>query len=510
MVRKIGVGRRLLLWWLSAAAAAVAAGGCAATPSTGSYMSAAPYKQSIFGEIARRSAAYDGVARRPVIVVHGFLGSRLKNGLSGENVWGEVRVGEALRGYSDVHLRDMALPMVYGAPLRETPGPVGPDGLLLDFRVRLARLEFIVNGYDRLIETLKAGGYAPDSEPLPPGRKYHTMFLFSYDWRRDIAANAARFDEYVRLCRAYMKRVYRDHYGLDDYDVKFDIVGHSMGGLLARYYLRYGAQDLPDDGTLPVLDWRGAEAVEQLIVVGTPNSGYLDTCVELVNGLYYSPGAAPYPSGIIGTFHTYYQMMPPTATGSVVLAPDRPEPLDLFNPEVWRYYQWGLLDPEQDRYLQLLLPGAATRNERYAIAFDHLEKCLERARRFQTAMQVYAVPPEHVSLLLFLGDSVETSRRAAVDPATGKLKIIEYDSGDGKVLATSARGDARLNREEWTPFELSPERWDVVIHMPGAHMTIVQDNIFRDNVTYYLLAHPRKNEQKMMTQFIDRQESLLP
>jgi triacylglycerol esterase/lipase EstA (alpha/beta hydrolase family) len=65
-----------------------------------------------------------------------------------------------------------------------------------------------------------------------------------------------------------MKILIAIRFGIKDHDVKFDIVAHSMGGLVARYYLRYGTQDLPPDGSLPELTWAGAQYVDNLIMVG--------------------------------------------------------------------------------------------------------------------------------------------------------------------------------------------------------------------------------------------------
>ncbi len=95
--------------------------------------------------------------------------------------------------------------------------------------------------------------------------------------------------------------------------MQFDVVAHSMGGLISRYYLRYGNQDLPSDGSIPKLTWAGADVIDRLIMVGTPNAGYLDTIVEL---LYGSP-LQPYPTAVLGTLPAYYQMLPAPETNSI-------------------------------------------------------------------------------------------------------------------------------------------------------------------------------------------------
>lgn len=45
-----------------------------------------------------------------------------------------------------------------------------------------------------------------------------------------------------------------------------------MGGLIARYYLRYGTENLNENGSLPQLSWAGSKLVEHLVVIGTPNA----------------------------------------------------------------------------------------------------------------------------------------------------------------------------------------------------------------------------------------------
>ncbi|MDQ6981969.1 MAG: hypothetical protein Q9M08_03030 [Mariprofundus sp.] len=65
----------------------------------------------------------------------------------------------------------------------------------------------------------------------------HAYYVFFYDWRMGIPHNAARLNDLIDQIR-------RD-YGMPK--LKVDIVAHSMGALVTRYFIRYGSRDVLDN-----------------------------------------------------------------------------------------------------------------------------------------------------------------------------------------------------------------------------------------------------------------------
>jgi len=464
--------------------------------STGSYDSSSTYNKNLYGKIALRASEYEGVARNPVIVIHGFLGARLQNTKTGQNVWGSFSGWEILAGLSDSQLRDFSHPMGLGKPLKALTNDVNPVGLLDQVNVRLLGYSFELNEYGGLLDLLRRGGYYDEKLPLPSDKHFASLFVFYYDWRRDLPENAARLQQFITQKRAYMQQQYEKYYHLKNYDVQFDLIAHSMGGLLARYYLRYGNQDLPADGALPKLDWRGHNYIDKLMIVGTPNQGYLDTVMEMNSGLQVAFGAPTYPPAVIGTFPTYYQMMPAPGIRAVLYADNQQgREVDLFDPAVWIALKWGIVNPEQDKVLQVLLPQVSSAAERRKIAIDHLTKCLKRAKQFAAAMNVKGVPPDDVALFLFAGDAVQTRRTAVVDRRTGKLSVIETEPGDGKVLASSARADWCSNNE--CPLFLdTPIKWTGIYHLKAAHMGLTNSGDFANNASFLMLLFPTRRQDE--------------
>ncbi len=488
--------RRMSAVTALALVAAMMAGCCPRDPSIGSYDSAACYNRPLYSHIARRSISYEGVDRNPVIVVHGFLGAKLKDMKTGQNVFGEFTALQAMTGFTNEELKGLGLPMGIGKPLKDLKNGVQPYSILDNVSVRVLAIHLNIDAYDKMLGILQDAGYVAEDKPLPEGKHFPSLFVFYYDWRRDLPENAALLHQFILQKRAHIQEQYKKCYGLDNYDVQFDFVAHSMGGLLSRYYLEYGDQDLPADGSMPALDWRGSKYIDKLVVVATPNAGYLDTFVEMQEGLRIAPELPAYPPGIIGTFPTYYQMLPLLSTRSLVYKDDPDgKGVDVFDPEVWIAMKWGLANPKSDPALKILLPDVKTAEERRAIAIDHLKKCLKRAKQFTDAMKIESTPPDDVALVLFAGDSVPTRRTAQVDRNTGEFKITDYEAGDGKVLASSTRMDDREGGK-WRPFAKSPIAWQAIIHIFAAHMGITTSQEFADNVTYYLLEATTKAQSE--------------
>jgi len=284
-------------------------------------------------------------------------------------------------------------------------------------------------------------------------------------------------------------------YNIDDFDVQFDIVAHSKGGLIARYFLRYGDQILPNDYSQPKLTWEGRKDVDKVILVATPNGGYMDAFIELVNGLKVVSMGPVLPASVVGTFPSYYQMIPSVINECITYCGNPRHSLDVFDYKTWLRFKWGLANPNQFQYIDEVLPDVLSLTKKREVAIDHLDKCLKRAKQFHESINILDYTAENqTTAYLFLGNAVETSRCADINE-NGEIKITQYEVGDGKVLASSALMDER-EISGWEPFLVSPVKWQAVIHIEAAHIGITESPNFADNLIYYLINAPSKKFEK--------------
>ncbi len=439
------------------------------------------------GAIYNRTAQAGGGERNPVIVIPGILGTRLRTD-GGQVVWGAFG-GGAADPETPAGARLIALPIDPDQPLRSLRDQVRPDGVLDRTRISLLGLPIELNAYVQILATLGAGGYRDEllgeAGAIDYGEGHYTCFQFDYDWRRDNVENAARLAEFIAEKKAYVrKRRVAESGRAADAEIRFDIVAHSMGGLLTRYFLRYGDADLPDDG-LPELTWAGAADVERVVIVGTPNLGSARALLQLVEGAHFSSILPSYDAAILGTMPSIYQLLP-RARHAALHGSDGP--IDLLDSATWRRFGWGLASPRAD--LAALLPEVADEDARRRIAAAHLERCLDRARRFHAALDVPADPPAGVELHLFAGDSVATLATLAVDE-DGRLTEADRGPGDGTVLRSSALADERV-ATDWQPRVRTPVGWHATHFLFNDHLGMTRDPGFSDNVLHLLLEAPRR------------------
>ena len=477
-----------IIFYLTSVLAAVLCPACV-PPESGSYHDAASYPDAIYSEIANRSFSYEGPLRKPVIVIHGLLGAKLTDASTGENIWGNFSYSSISKGS---HFPRLAHPMQSGTPLHLLRNDVRSSGVLEQSAIHVLGMEFHMSNYDILLDLLKSCGYQKDVSPLPKEKHFASLFIFHYDWRRDISENAQKLAEFIRQKKTYIQERYEAIYQLKNYPVQFDLIGHSMGGLLARYYAMYGGKLLPEKESVPFpVTWAGAGDVSKIIMIGTPNAGYVDTLLELNRGLRLTSASPAYPKAVIGTFVSYYQMLPDPSCRSVQY--EDGTPVDYFSEKTWERFRWGLLDPEQDIWLKKFLPEIPESSRRHAVALDHLKKCLRRARQFKKALHPDQIPPQppHLQFYLIAGDAVLTNQILEVNRSTGAVKILKMETGDGKITASSAVFDRRSGKN-WHWQMDSPIRWNAVYFFQGAHMGIMNSTVFASNLSYILTGMPTK------------------
>ena len=444
------------------------------------------------GSLYNHAAQFHHEERNPVIVIPGVLGSKLIDPTTGQIVWGAFG-GGAANPKRPEDARLIALPMAEGVPLSELKDVVVPDGVLDRLEVKMAGLPFSLKAYYQILLTLGVGGYRDKNahiDSIDYGPDHFTCFQFDYDWRRDNVENAQRLHRFILEKRNYVIEESRRRYGSADPNLKFDLIAHSMGGLIARYYLRYGAADLPRDGSLPTLTWAGSENVDRVVLIGTPNAGALDAAMQLTEGRTFGPMTPKYPSSLLATFPSIFQVLPRARHGALIEGNDPGKRLNPLDPTFWENLGWGFASSEQDEVLEVLLPEISEPSERRRIALDHARKSLQRAKQFQAALDVPSTPPQGTSLYLIAGDAVETAKVVTVNRNWGRLEVAEYGPGDGSVLRSSALMDERIG-QPWSPHLDSPIDWTQVMFLFSDHLGMTKDPGFADNILYLLLEDPR-------------------
>lgn len=445
-----------------------------------------PDLKGLYDTLARRSDA----DRNPVIVIPGITGSRLVDRGSRRVVWGAF-----VDDYADPRTADgarlLALPMREGAALGALCDDVVSEGVLDRVRLRLLGLPVELRAYAQILATLGVGGYRDEqlgrSGAVDYGDAHFTCFQFDYDWRRDNVENAARLARFIGAKRAYVEEETRRRFGVRR-EVKFDIVAHSMGGLIARYFLMYGERDVLDDrpATPP---WSGARDVQRVVLVGTPSGGSVKALLNLVQGVDIGPTLPRIEAAIVGTMPAVYQLLPDADAGALVDGGDG-RSIDFFDPAIWERYGWGVVSPEQDRILERLLPQEADPQRRRSIAREHLSKCLDRARRFRAALDAAAATPAGLEMHLVAGDAEPTPAAAELDAASGRLRIVRKAPGDGTVLRSSA---LRTGEPPGRDAAGDPPRieWTGVTFVFSDHLGMTRDPHFADNVLHLLLERRR-------------------
>jgi pimeloyl-ACP methyl ester carboxylesterase len=300
---------------------------------------------------------------RPLVFVPGLLGSMLcRTGPAGEKtvVWGTV---DALGQFPTLGVN-------------ATGDEVEPCGLIREVSFLGV---FNQTVYGPFIDRLEAAGY----------REGETLFIFDYDWRLSALDNAKLLADYVDASIPGTRAV--------------DIVGHSMGGLVARTY---------------AVNEGGADRITRLVSAGTPWRGSVQVLQLLHDGLGL---ANPLVGGLenfrrtVISFPSTFELLPhyDGCCGDQQGSPT----FDATSADAWTALKWPGIDKDG-------LPDFADLEARQA----ELRRILAQSL------------PASVDEALVIGVDQRTPEQFEVQPGHGEARLSVRTSweGDGTVMRDSA------------------------------------------------------------------------
>jgi hypothetical protein len=267
-----------------------------------------------------------------------------------------------------------------------------------------------------------------------------------------------------------------------------------MGGLVSRYFLRFGPRDVLGQQDAPVT-WAGAEHVDRLIVISTPSFGATRVLREMVLGRR-NP-VVKFEPAMIATWVSPYQMLPRPEHQIWLDENGEPVEIDILSAKTWLFNGWGPFAPSQDSYLAWIFPGEASPAVRRTRMTEFMEAAFARARQFFTVMDQHADTPCPAEMILFAADVQPTLARVAVIPK-GDRRILRFENvagmslkapGDGSVTRASAVADERL-LGTGTGFVTSPIPWSQQVFLTDMHMTFLGNPTFQNNLLHVLLEVP--------------------
>lgn len=329
----------------------------------------------------------------PVILIPGLFGSKLRNKKTGKEVW-PGSVTDVL--FSDY--RELAL------KFDPQTLQVLPDDLeAFDVADQVLGKDI----YGPIIQTLeKFGGYVRGVAGTPVQKKgQRRYYVFPYDFRQDNTQHAAALDRLIETVRK--------DYG--EPNLRVDFVAHSMGGLVARYYLRYGMADVLN-GEAEQVTLYGTNRVRKFILLGTPNLGSASSLHAFLTG--EPVGLGRIPPEVLATMPSGYQLFPHPLVSWLIDANGNALHEDLFDAKTWERYRWSLHDP----VIQARLASASGMKsaEQFMAMQKYFAFRLERARRFLWALST-PEPATPIRYVLFGGDCSLTPARLMLEKEGDQL-----------------------------------------------------------------------------------------
>ncbi|HNX81584.1 MAG TPA: hypothetical protein PKL77_05500 [Candidatus Omnitrophota bacterium] len=412
--------------------------------------------------------------KHPVIFVPGMMGSVLTDVKTGRTVWGAV---------GGVAVDVLALP-IDSVTLFLNRDDLVPTRTMAKFSWVPGIVEKKV--YEDIYRiAVEAGGFEKDV----------SVFALSYDWRRDLVEAVQQLDALIQVIKEKTGNP----------DIKINLVCHSSGGLIARYYIKYGNSDVLNEDVLPPPTYAGAHNINKVIMLGVPNTGSMESFQKLHEGLWL-PTIVRIRPHVAFTMPSLYELMPFDGQPGFVDAAGVFQNLDLYDADTWLRYGWSIFHPLYTSKLRQSLrseygkvKGQQMFDEKMNKERRFLEMVLQRAKRFHEALWNGDLTEEkrRINYILLGSDCQPTLKRAELIKRSwgwetlfksGKPLVSDklYGFGDRSVTKDSLIGlryiDYGLTTQKIFRFPASYSGF-----VCENHMELVSSPTYMDNLLNLLL-----------------------
>ena len=410
----------------------------------------------------------------PVIVIPGITATYLRDEytLPPEAVWTVIR-----KDYARITLHPDDLRYEATEPARVMPDQI--------YEI----------SYGELVKELRYNlALAPDV-PVP-------VYLFGYDWRQPLAATQRRLADFVNEVIDRTQLLH--HYAKDDWsaDPRVNLVGHSMGGLIAAGYLAEA----------------GAKAkVEKVVSLASPFRGSFEAVLKVTTGTAALGGLEPASREREASRLTpaLYHLLPEFKNA---INADAGLTTSLFKPESW---QASVLATITQFIKAYGLPDATPAKSRLSPterATKVFQSMLDEAKSHRTSIEnlkLASVGMKPTDWLCVVGADAKTRVALHIRSDRGK-PVFDLDSDDRRNLWSEADVAKRIHTGDGTvPFEgampgfLSRENivcvtpddygyWEVqdrmVTSVAGFHGILPNMDMLHRMIVRFLTGRPDKNK----------------
>ena len=277
------------------------------------------------------NGASNSTGKHPLIIIPGISGSQIISTKTNKPVWFTFN-------FSRDEEDDLRLPM--STNFRQDTDTLTAGDIIREVKLPgILKVLPEIGVYGDALKAIEDKGYTEGDWNNPKAEDVY--YVFGYDWRRDNVENAQLLINKIEALKTKLKRP----------DLKFNLIAHSMGGLIARYAAMYGKADLSPSKRLPNPTWAGAAHINKILLFGTPNEGSFSAFEVLTKGYSIAGRKLPFVRDLapddVFSIPSVYQLLPTNETTTFLNENLKPIPVDLYNPQNWIKYKWGAIGDEK-------------------------------------------------------------------------------------------------------------------------------------------------------------------